>query len=469
MRVSARARIVGWMLAVVGLALSVSIFATWTILLTRLDDRMQSERANEVQKLRRYAATALDPQTGRPVTDVQELMTGYLALNLPDRWETFLTIVGGEVDKIPGVPPPVPIDTDHALIARMAAATRVERAEFETAKGTVHYTVIPVTVAGDARPGHFVVAHFYDLHRDEIVDAVRVLGLSALAAMGLAGTAGWFVAGQVLAPVRLVRQTAEQISDSTDLTRRLDVPGDDDVAALAATFNHMLDRLEQAFVVQRHFMDDAGHELRTPITVIRGHLELMGDDPDERADTLALVTDELDRMNRIVDDLLTLAKSEQPGFLALDHVELADLTVSVVAKARALGERRWRVDEVAEARLPADRQRLTQALMQLVANAVRHTTDDDLIAVGSAVRDGRVELWVRDSGPGVAPAERERIFGRFVRGAGRTGSHDGAGLGLAIVRSIAQAHGGTVQVTEAPGGGACFVMSLPLWELWRVS
>jgi signal transduction histidine kinase len=85
------------------------------------------------------------------------------------------------------------------------------------------------------------------------------------------------------------------------------------------------------------------------------------------------------------------------------------------------------------------------------------------------VRDGRVELWVRDSGPGVAPAERERIFGRFVRGAGRTGAHDGAGLGLAIVRSIAQAHGGTVKVTEAPGGGACFVMSLPLWELWRLS
>jgi signal transduction histidine kinase len=193
----------------------------------------------------------------------------------------------------------------------------------------------------------------------------------------------------------------------------------------------------------------------------------MGDDPADREETLALVTDELDRMNRIVDDLLTLAKAEQPGFLTLDNVELADLTVSVVAKARALGSRTWRVDEVAETRLPADRQRLTQALMQLIANAVRHTSDGDLIAVGSAVRDGRVELWVRDSGPGVPPAERERIFGRFVRGAGRTGAHDGAGLGLAIVRSIAQAHGGDVRLTDAPGGGACFVMSLPLWELWR--
>ncbi|MEV4572832.1 ATP-binding protein [Nonomuraea jabiensis] len=465
---SARARIVGWMLAVVGLALAVSIFATWTILLARLDDRTNLELSNEAEKLRRYAATARDPRTGRTISDVGELLTGYLALNAPDRWETFFSIVDGKAHKITAIPPPVRLDIDDTLVARLATATTPGGGEIESPKGTVHYAVIPVTVKADPRPGHFVVAILYDRHRDEIVDAMRVLGLSALAALGLAGAAGWFVAGRVLAPVRLIGQTAEQISDSTDLTRRLDVPGDDDVAALAATFNHMLDRLENAFVVQRHFMDDAGHELRTPITVIRGHLELMGDDPRERAETLALVTDELDRMNRIVEDLLTLARAEQPGFLDIHDVEVADLTVSVVAKARALGTRRWRVDEVAEARVPADRQRLTQALMQLVANAVRHTTDDDLIAVGSAVRDGWVELWVRDSGPGVAPAERERIFGRFVRGAGRAVNYEGAGLGLAIVRSIAEAHGGNVKVTEAQGGGARFVMSIPLWELWRL-
>ncbi|WP_206061553.1 sensor histidine kinase [Nonomuraea basaltis] len=460
---SARARIVGWMLVVVGLALSVSIFATWTSLNARLDNRVNHELSNEAEKLRLYATTA----TGGQVTDVEHLLAGYLAINAPDRWETFFSIVDGRAHMVTGIEPPVRLDTDDDFVARLAAATDTENGTIETAKGTVQYAVIPVTVHPDRRPGHFVVAVFYDFHRDEIVDAVRVLGLSALAAMALAGAAGWFVAGRVLAPVRLVSQTAEQISDSSDLTRRLDVPGDDDVAALAGTFNHMLDRLERTFVVQRNFMDDAGHELRTPITVIRGHLELMSDDPADRAETLALVTDELDRMNRIVDDLLTLAKAEQPGFLTMDDVELADLTVSVVAKSRALGERRWRVDEVAEARLPADRQRLTQALMQLVANAVRHTKDGDLIAVGSAVRDGSVELWVRDSGPGVAPADRERIFGRFMRGAGRTGAHDGAGLGLAIVRSIAEAHGGRVTVTEASGGGACFVMTLPLWELWR--
>ncbi|WP_219460280.1 sensor histidine kinase [Nonomuraea rhizosphaerae] len=459
---SARGRIVGWMLAVVGLALSISIFATWTVLLTRLDDRMNLEFSNEAEKLRRYAATALDPRTGRPVDDVAELLTGYLAYNPPDRWETFFSIVGGQADRVTAVEAPARLDTDNTLVRRLAAATRPDHGVTESAAGTVWYVVIPVTVSADPRPGHFVVASFYDLHREEIVGAIRVLSLSAVAALGLAGAAGWFVAGRVLAPIRLVRRTAEQISDSSDLTRRLHVRGDDDVAALAATFNHMLDRLEQVFVAQRHFVDDAGHELRTPITVIRGHLELMGDDPADRAETLALVTDELERMNRMVDDLLTLAKAGQPGFLDIEEVELADLTVSVVAKSRALGERRWRVDQVAEARVPADRQRLTQAMMQLAANAVRHTAVDDLIAVGSAVRDRMVEVWVRDSGPGVPAADRERIFARFMRGTGQTGGHDGAGLGLAIVRSIVEAHGGTVRVVEAPGGGACFVMTIPI-------
>ncbi|WP_220448558.1 sensor histidine kinase [Nonomuraea mesophila] len=467
MRVSARARIVGWMLAVVGLALSVSIFATWSVLLARLDSRINLEIGNEVDKLRAY----VHPETGHSFTALDDLLDGYLSVNTPDRWETFFSIVDGEAHKVTAIPPPVRLDTDAELVADLAEATEAERGTVESAQGPVKYAVIPVRVQGDPRQGHFVVAIFYERHRDEIVEAVSTLGLSALAAMALSGGAGWLVAGRVLAPVRLVRQTAEQISDSTDLTRRLDVPGNDDVAALAGTFNHMLDRLERAFVGQRRFLDDAGHELRTPITVIRGHLELMGDDPADRAETIALVTDELDRMNRIVDDLLTLAKAEQPGFLTVDDVELADLTVSVVAKARALGERRWRVDEVAEAGMPADRQRLTQALMQLAANAVRHTADGDLIAVGSAVRDQHVELWVRDSGPGVPPAERERIFGRFVRGNGRTGAHDGAhdgaGLGLAIVKSIAEAHGGDVKVTEAPGGGAKFVMTLPLRQVWR--
>ncbi|MFI6296362.1 ATP-binding protein [Nonomuraea sp. NPDC050790] len=437
------------MLSVVTLALGLSIFAAWNVLLTRVDERIAAEFKHEYEELSGYAAK-------RPANDLDELLVGYLQVNVADRWEMFFTVVDGQPHRKGLAESPAPLDEDAGLVARVAEAERPETGTWPSRAGEVRWASVPIQIKGDRRQGHFVIAIFYEQHRQEVVDAVRVLGFTSLAALALAGAAGWFVAGRVLAPVRMVRQAAERIGDSSDLTSRLEVVGNDDVAALARTFNHMLDRLQRAFEVQREFVDDAGHELRTPITVIRGHLELMGDDPAEREETLALVTDELNRMNRIVDDLLTLAKSEQPGFLSLEEVELADLTVSVIAKARALGEREWRVDEVAEARVVADRQRLTQALMQLAANAVRHTQEGALVAAGSAVDGDKVRLWVRDGGPGVRPEDRERIFQRFVRAGSR--SHQGAGLGLAIVRSIAEAHGGRVWVED----GARFVIELEI-------
>jgi signal transduction histidine kinase len=165
-------------------------------------------------------------------------------------------------------------------------------------------------------------------------------------------------------------------------------------------------------------------------------------------------------MGRIVDDLLLLAKAEQPDFLTVAPVDVAELTVDLVAKARALGSRRWTVAEVAETTILADGQRLTQALMQLVANAVQHTSDGDGIAVGSASTPDRVRLWVSDTGSGIATEDRARLFERFARGDGARRS-EGAGLGLAIVRSITEAHGGVVHVESEVGRGATFTLDLP--------
>lgn len=474
--VSARARILGWTLLLVGLALATAVGATWTVLLIQFDRRVDTELADEVRILRSYAAgTPAAPETPTgsgqaPVApspaqrsaDVAQFLAGYLTTNVPDRYETFFSLVDGRAAHRSRPEPPARLDTDAALVTRLAQATAPTAGWAQSTAGRVRYAVLPVRVSGDPRPGALVVVEFYDLQRAEVTGPVQVFASTALAALAIAGLGGWLVAGRVLAPIRLIRQTAERISGSSDLTRRLEVTGNDDVAALAQTFNRMLDRLERAFTAQRQFLDDTGHELRTPLTVIRGHLEVMGTDPAEREETIALVMDELGRMHRIVEDLLLLAKAEQPDFLHLGEVELADLTMSVVAKARPLGERRWRVGRVAEERVLADGQRLTQALMQLVANAVRHTREGDTIEVGSAVRDGRVRLWVRDTGPGVPAADRERVFERFVRVADGARPGEGAGLGLPIVRSIAQAHGGGAHVVDAPGGGATFVLTLPL-------
>jgi signal transduction histidine kinase len=304
-----------------------------------------------------------------------------------------------------------------------------------------------------------VAANFVQGERDEIRSSIRAAAVTAGAVLVVATAVAWWIAGSLLRPVRQLTEAAESISD-TDLARRIPVAGNDEIARLARRFNEMLDRLAAAFAVQRAFVDDAGHELRTPITIVRGHLELMGDDPAERRETVALVTDELDRMARIVEDLLLLAKAEQPDFVRREPVEVADLTTDLFVKARSLGDRDWRIDGCTEGTVQVDPQRVTQAVLNLARNAVEHTPSGAEIGLGSAWAPDGLRLWVRDTGLGVAPSDRERIFERFARGAGARRS-EGAGLGLAIVRSVAAAHGGRVELDSRPGRGATFTVVLP--------
>ncbi|SDW72922.1 Signal transduction histidine kinase [Amycolatopsis xylanica] len=453
---SARARILAWVLLVVLLALAGTLLATRTVLRNQLDQRLDNEIAHGTNKLRAYLASPDSRPPGQPVT-VDALLGRYLERNLPEKYETFFSIVGGVASRRSAIEPPARLDNDHALVTELVRATAPAYGTVNTAVGSARYGVIPVSAENAPGRGALVIVEFVDHAAGEIGDVVRVMAVMSGAALVLAGLVGWLVAGRILAPVREVRLAAEQIGES-DLTRRIEVRGSDDVAALGRTFNTMLDRLERAFAGQRDFLDDAGHELRTPITIVRGHLELMGD--EDRETTRLLVLDELARMQRIVDDLLVLAKSGNPGFVVPVETDLADLTVETLAKARPLADRAWRVDAVAETVIRADGQRLGQALLQLVSNAVRHTRDGQEIAIGSAVTAGSALLWVRDTGEGVPLDSRARIFERFKRGT-NAGGDDGAGLGLPIVAAIAEAHGGRVLLDSVPGAGARFTIELP--------
>lgn len=454
--VSARARIIGWVLGLIALALGSSVLITWELLGLRSDGLADAELSHEARKFRAFAAS----DAGVRYRRTDQLLARWLKDNLPDTYEAYFSTVDGRPHLRSQGVPPARLDRDPVFLARVARATGPEHGWVESSAGRVRYGILPVRVECDDRPANLVVLEFRDILARPIHDTAKVFAIVAFCSLAVAATASWLVAGKVLAPIRHVRSTAERISES-DLRQRIAVAGNDEVAQVARTFNHMLDRLDLAFSAQRQFLDDAGHELRTPITIIRGHLELLSDDPQERQETTALLLDELNRMNRIVEDLLVLAKAERPDFLTWGQVNLTDLTVDVVAKAGGLARRGWAVDQVADATIAADGQRLTQALMQLLANAVKHTEDGDRIAVGSEVVDDRVLLWVADTGTGVALADGRRIFDRFARGedARRT---EGAGLGLAIVRSIAQSHGGEVRLSDTPGGGATFVLDLPL-------
>jgi two-component system OmpR family sensor kinase len=163
-----------------------------------------------------------------------------------------------------------------------------------------------------------------------------------------------------------------------------------------------------------------------------------------------------------VEDLLLLAKAERDDFLHPSEIELGALTDELVEKASALGHRGWRLESRGEGILVADRQRLTQAVMGLAQNAVQHTEDGDAIWLGTDIDWKQATLWVRDSGPGVASDDQERIFERFARASASRRRSEGAGLGLAIVRAIAEAHGGRAMLSSRPGSGATFTIILPL-------
>lgn len=337
-------------------------------------------------------------------------------------------------------------------------STEALRAGSRLGPAPARVLAIPVR-SGNRTVGAFVAVNFLAEEQDHVDEAVQTAGAVGLAVLVLASLLAFFAAGRVLAPLRDLDSTARSISDS-DLTRRIEVEGEDEIAELGCTFNGMLDRLEAAFSSQRNFISDAGHELRTPITIVRGHLELLGDDddPEERRETVALVTDELDRMSRFVDELMVLARAERPDFLRLEAVALGPLAGELLAKARTLGPQSWELEAAGPGVIVADRQRLTQAVMNLAENAVRHTPENTEIALGASVEEGTARMWVSDNGPGIPLRDQARVFERMWRGRGRS---RGTGLGLTIVRAIAAAHGGRVELKTRPGDGTRFTIVIP--------
>jgi signal transduction histidine kinase len=455
---SARVRILGWYVVLLGLAMIGALVVQSALLRSQLDDEVDRSLTQEVDELRQLAV-GRDPETGQPFgDDAASIFDTFLRRNIPHQGEAIFTLVDGE--PYHSSVTPLQLLEDPDLVATWAGLTDSAGDEIETTAGPVRWLAVPLSSDGQAL-GTFVVANFLAEGRAEVDAAIRVAAIVLGSTFVIASLAAWIAAGRVLRPVRLLTEAAREIDDRT-WSERIPVEGDDEVAELARTFNEMLDRLEEAFSTQRRFIDDAGHELRTPITIIRGHLELMGDDADERRETMALVMDELDRMTRIVDDLLVLAKAEQPGFIDRHPIDVAELTEEIAAKASALGDRGWQVESVARVVIEADRQRLTQAAMNLARNAAEHTAAGTPVYLGSRDDADEVRIWVRDEGPGITDVDRARIFERFARGASGRRRTEGAGLGLAIVRAIAEAHGGRVELDSSPGIGSTFSIVVPI-------
>ncbi|MCL1800063.1 MAG: HAMP domain-containing histidine kinase [Promicromonosporaceae bacterium] len=353
------------------------------------------------------------------------------------------------------------------LTSLMVTSTGTMRTPYHTFR----YIVVPVHF-DDGEYGAFVQVYDMNVELSPIRALFLRYALTSIGVLILVILLIWTIIDKLLAPVAVLKNTAGSISE-TNLTERVPIDGYDELAELSVTVNNMLDRVENAVTSSRELLDDVGHELRTPLTIIRGNLEVMNpNDDDDVTATRALVIDEIDRMHRMVEDLLTIAKADQIDFIQTKLVDVAALTDETYQKATALGQRTWQLDDIADISISLDPQRTAQAWLQLITNAVQYSTPNTTIGIGSTVENDQLELWVRDQGIGIEPAEIALIQQRNIRGSsvprlspGVDGSYSGrAGLGLHIVNSILQAQGGYLEVQSVPGQGSTFTMHFPLGQ-----
>ncbi|MGD2155658.1 MAG: HAMP domain-containing sensor histidine kinase [Anaerolineales bacterium] len=308
-----------------------------------------------------------------------------------------------------------------------------------------------------------------------VVDAVRgtlltVLVVGSVAAMTITALAVSLTTYRALNPLESVTETALQITRADDLSRRIPYqgPAEDEIGQLINAFNQTLGRLENLFHTQRRFVADVGHELRTPLTVIKGNVDLlhrMGTADDE---ALSSIENEVDRLTRMVGDLLLLAQAES-GKIPLDNrlVELDTLVLEVLQQTRVLARDRidLRLGDIDQVLVCGDRDRLKQVLLNLVGNALKYTPAGGEVVVGLGKVADRARLTVSDTGPGIPPEELPYIFERFYRiEKSRTRSSDGKGfgLGLSIAYWIVRNHGGQIDVDSRDGQGTTFCVWLPL-------
>ncbi|HEY2054758.1 MAG TPA: ATP-binding protein [Solirubrobacterales bacterium] len=296
--------------------------------------------------------------------------------------------------------------------------------------------------------------------QDDLQKTFLLVGAVALIAALLAG---YLVAARTAAPLRRFAATAAEV-DAGDLSPRIavDPAAAAELRVLSDSFNRMLDRLEDAFARQRGFVSDASHELRSPLTAIRGQIEVLAreKEPDaaavKRAETATLT--ELARVELLVEEMLALARLDEGAGPVRRELDTAAFLREAVAAAPGGAE----IGDLAAGRVDADPEMLSRVVRNLVENARRHAGPEGTVRVSSTALAGRLRVDVDDDGPGIPPAERERVFDRFRRSdAARARASGGAGLGLAIVRGIVEAHGGTIRAEQSPLGGARVGFELP--------
>lgn len=305
--------------------------------------------------------------------------------------------------------------------------------------------------------------------KEMLARLVFVLLIGSPLAVMVSMLGGWFLAGRALRPVDDITLTAQRIAGG-DLTQRIETTSKDEIGRLASTFNDMIARLETSIRQIRQFSADASHELRTPLTITKGETELAlrkPRSPEVYREALESNLEEIDRMSRIVEELMFLSRADLGEVhVASDPVQLDTLVQEIQMQAMVLGKEQQistTLGQVEPLRVSGDEWRLRELILNLVDNAVKYSLPRGTVELGLTQNSGMARITVRDHGIGMTPEEQRLIFDRFYRtDAARAHAQKGTGLGLSICKWIAEAHRGAIEVTSTFGQGSCFTISLPL-------
>lgn len=345
-------------------------------------------------------------------------------------------------------------------------------------RGFAGEVTIETLLAGDARvrvmvsplllrEDTFLLAVGQSLRQmDATMSQVRwaILG-GVLVTLALAGISGGIIVRRALAPVERITRTAQDIESGSDLSRRVAYSGPaDEIGRLATTFDHMIEHLDRAFEAQKHFIADASHDLRGPLTVFRGNLGLLKRDmsDEERRTSVRTMEAETEKMEKMLNDLLLLAEVESGETAEEQTVSLKGILLEGFERGQQVGgNRRIVVGRQEDASIRGDADNLRRMVVNLVDNAIRYTSDDGSITLSLILENGWARLEVADTGVGMAPEHLPHVFDRFYRAdKARSRIKGGSGLGLAIVKAIAEQHGGEVTVSSELGEGSVFTVWL---------
>ena len=361
----------------------------------------------------------------------------------------------------------VPINQD-ALDRALAGKATTRRAKIEEDDDSVRILTSPV-IRGGQIVGVLEVGAEEEVE-DVLATLLLIMGVAYPITLVVAVLGGVFLAGRALSPVGKITTLARRITEE-NLGQRLDLGlPDDEMGRLARTFDEMIGRLDEAFRRQRQFTADASHELRTPLTIMKGQIDVVLQKqrgPEDYRQVLRAVNDEVDRLIRLAGNLLTLTRADAGEIpLAVESLGVAEVVSGAVEHVRSAALQKGldlRLVPGNGATMRADEDLFLQLLLNILDNAIKYTPADGQVTVGWSVSGGRVELWVRDTGTGIPEEHVPHIFDRFYRvDKARSRSEGGVGLGLAISRWIAEAHGGSLRVESVPGEGSTFTVLMPV-------